>query len=64
MLAVQIVMTVVITIVISYISKNIIEKKVSEREEAIDEIEQFGNYSPNSLRHEDSKTNYLKITNV
>jgi len=39
MLAVQIVMTVVITIVISYISKNIIEKKVSEREGAIDEIE-------------------------
>jgi len=39
-------MTVIVTIVISYISKNIIEKKVREREEAIDEIEQFGNYSP------------------
>lgn len=59
-------MTVIITIVISYISKNIIEKKVREREEVMDEIEQFGNYSPRSSRkNEDSKTNYfMKITNV
>ena len=39
MLAVQIGMTIIVTIVISYISKNIIDKKVREREEEIDEIE-------------------------
>ena len=39
MLSVQIGMTIIVTIVISYISKNIIDKKVREREEEIDEIE-------------------------
>ena len=39
MLAVQIGMTIIVTIVISYISKNIVDKKVREREEQIDEIE-------------------------
>lgn len=37
MLAVQIIFTIIVTIVISYISKNILEKKVREREEMMDE---------------------------
>ena len=39
MLGVQIGMTIIVTVVISYISKNIVDKKVREREEQIDEIE-------------------------
>ena len=57
---IEVAFTIVVTFVIGYVSKNIVEKKLQEQERIREEAEQFGEYDPNEeVGERKLTTNYL-----